>query len=108
MHMKKTTTTAKNKKQDKPLVWSTFDATLGEFSRNKGFKQAYDQEIERRGIARQIKQIRMKMRMTQKVVAQKAGMPQSVIARIESGEKGISFETLWRVAHAFGKKIQIA
>ena len=46
--------------------------------------------------------------LTQKMLAQRVGMSQSVIARIESGERGISVDTLGRVAHAIGKKIQLA
>jgi transcriptional regulator with XRE-family HTH domain len=45
--------------------------------------------------------------MTQALVAQKAGMPQSVIARIESGNHSMSFDTLVKVAHALGKKVKI-
>lgn len=50
---------------------------------------------------------RIRRKMTQTAVAKKASMPQSVIARIESGERGMSVETLHRVATALGKSIQL-
>ena len=47
-------------------------------------------------------------KMTQAAVAKKAAMPQSVIARLESGDHSVSVETLRRVAHALGKRVEIA
>ena len=46
-------------------------------------------------------------RVIQWAVAQKSGMPQSVIARIESGDRGISVDTLGRIAHTLGKEVQL-
>jgi transcriptional regulator with XRE-family HTH domain len=53
-----------------------------------------------------IKDIRQKKRLTQAKLAQKAGMPQSVIARVENGERGMTITTLIRIANALGKEIK--
>lgn len=95
------------KKQQSNLEWYSFDDVFGKNSKKKGFRRAYDEEIVRLRLARQIRDIRTTSRMTQLGVAQKSGMSQSVIARIESGDRGISVDTLGRIAHAFGKEVQL-
>ena len=77
-------------------------------SRNAEFKRGYAQEHARIELARKIRETRIGKKMTQRAVAQKAAMPQSVIARLESGEHGVSVDTLNRVALALGKKVVIA
>ncbi|OGG50260.1 hypothetical protein A2763_04715 [Candidatus Kaiserbacteria bacterium RIFCSPHIGHO2_01_FULL_54_36] len=62
----------------------------------------------RRHLAKQIRELRIAQRLTQKMIAKRADMPQSVMARIEGGEHSISVDTLNRVAHALGKKVTIA
>lgn len=90
------------------LEWHSFDQVFDKAAKRTGFQRAYDEELQRLRLAKQIRALRIALNMTQKIVAQKAGMPQSVIARIESGQSGISLDTLGRVAHAFGKDIQLA
>lgn len=89
------------------LKWLTFEEVLAESMKRKGFREAYEKEQERRVLARQIRQSRMAKKLTQQAVAKKASMPQSVIARLESGDHGVSLETLSRVAHALGKRVEI-
>lgn len=72
------------------------------------FKEAYDEEIFRLKIASEIKSLRIQKELTQETFAKKAQMPQSVVARIESGKHSISLGTLNRVAHALGKRVQLA
>lgn len=95
------------KKQQKNLEWYSFDEVFGKNSKKKEFRRAYDEEIVRLRLARQIRELRTTNQMTQWVVAQKSGMPQSVIARIESGDRGISVDTLGRIAHTLGKEVRL-
>jgi DNA-binding XRE family transcriptional regulator len=95
-------------KKKETIQLHSFDEVFNEFSKNKEFVRAYNAELERMRLSKQIREMRIAQHMTQKVVAQKTGMPQSVIARIESGESGITLDTLGRIAHAFGKNIQLA
>ena len=91
----------------KDLKWRSFEDVFKGLSKSKAFKEAYAEEITRRRLAKQICDLRISRQMTQRVVAQRSGMPQSVIARIESGDRGISVDTLGRVAHTLGKEVQL-
>lgn len=95
------------KQQQQNLQWHSFDEVFGKNSKKKEFLRAYDEEVVRLRLARQIRDIRTTSRMTQLVVAQRSGMPQSVIARIESGDRGISVDTLGRIAYTLGKEVQL-
>ncbi len=103
----KTTKTLSSSKKIN-LEWHSFEDVFKKASRSKEFVRAYNEELQRMRLSKQIREMRIAQHMTQKVVAQKTGMPQSVIARIESGESGITLDTLGRIAHAFGKDIQLA
>lgn len=89
------------------LKWRSFESVFKNLSKNKAFQEAYAEEITRRRLATQIRTLRVAHQMTQRIVANKSGMPQSVIARIESGDRGISVDTLGRVAHTLGKEVQL-
>lgn len=95
------------KSTKKDLKWRSFEDVFKGLSKSKAFRDAYAEEITRRRLAKQIRDIRTSHRLTQHTVAQRSGMPQSVIARIESGGRGISVDTLGRVAHTLGKEVQL-
>ncbi|MEK7126322.1 MAG: helix-turn-helix transcriptional regulator [Patescibacteria group bacterium] len=95
------------KKKQQKLTWHSFNEVFGKIYKKKEFRRAYDEEVVRLRLARQIRDLRSSNQMTQLVVAQKSGMPQSVIARIESGDRGISVDTLGRIAHTLGKEVQL-
>ena len=97
----------KQKITEKDLKWHNFDEVLADLSKNKAFREAYAKERDRRRLARQIRDLRISQRLTQKAVAKRADMPQSVIARIESGDRGISVDTLSKIAHSLGKEVQL-
>ncbi len=89
------------------LKWHSFEEVFGKVSKKKDFQKAYSEEIVRLRLAKQIRELRISHHMTQQIVAKKAGMPQSVIARIESGDRGISVETLGKIAHTLGKEVRL-
>lgn len=89
------------------LKWYRFEDLLAKEMKNREFREAYHKEQERIALARQIRMTRVAKRLTQAGVAKKASMPQSAIARLESGDHGISLDTLSRVAHALGKKVAL-
>ncbi len=95
------------KKTKSELKWHSFEDVFGKMSKKKEFQKAYSEEMVRLRLAKQIRELRISHKMTQQVVAQKAGMPQSVIARIETGDRGISVDTLGRLAHTLGKEVQL-
>jgi DNA-binding XRE family transcriptional regulator len=69
------------------------------------FKKSFYKEIGRLQLAHDIKVLRQKKGMTQKQIAAKADMPQSVIARLESGNHNVSATTLYKIADALDKQI---
>ena len=70
-------------------------------------KNAYNEELMKLKFAVEIKNLRTQKKLTQEAFAIKTNMPQSVIARIESGKYNISLNTLNRVAEALGKQVQL-
>lgn len=109
MNMKTKTIKLKNEsKQNIALQWHTYDSVFGSAQKSAVFKRAYSEEASRLQIAKQVRAFRNLRHFTQKDVADRAGMPQSVVARIESGERGITLDTLGRIATALGKEIQLA
>jgi len=98
----------KNKFQKNKIKTYSFEEVFKKSSKSVEFQKAYSEEIARLKLAKQIKEMRLKKNLTQKAVALKTNMPQSVIARIESGTHGYSLGTLHRIAHAFNKEIQLA
>ena len=99
MNLKK----AKNNK----IKFKTFDEVLAKAAISGTFVKEYNEEIVRLRLASKIKQIRTEKKFTQKYLAERAQMPQSVIARIESGTHSISLGTLNRVAQGLGKEVQL-
>ncbi len=75
--------------------------------KNPEFRRAYKKAQSRRKLQMQLREARIARRMTQKTLAARADMPQSVIARIEGGEKNITLDTLLDVADAVGKELQL-
>lgn len=73
--------------------------------KNPEFRKAYNEEMNRLQLAYEIRLLRTKKGMTQQQVALKAKMPQSVVARIESGSRGFSIATLHKIAKVFGREI---
>lgn len=86
----------------------SFNDVFGKDFKSEKFRKTYTQELVRLRLARQIKTMRTAKNLTQKAVAQKAEMPQSVVARIESGRHNTSLDTLERIAHVFNKEVQFA
>ncbi|KKW17285.1 MAG: putative transcriptional regulator [Candidatus Magasanikbacteria bacterium GW2011_GWA2_50_22] len=91
----------------KDLKWHTIEEVFGEVSATKEFQKGYKEESARIKLAARIRETRIAKKMTQEDVAEKASMQQSVIARLESGEHGVSVDTLSKVANALGKQIAL-
>lgn len=89
------------------LVFYNGEDLLREKMKSKKFREAYEQEVTRTRLIKQVRELRTKKRLTQKMLAKKADMPQSVIARLESGEHSFSLTTLSKIAHAVGKEVRL-
>jgi DNA-binding XRE family transcriptional regulator len=94
-------------KNGKTLKFYTSDEVFTKASKSKAFVDAYNEELVRLRLVGEIKKLRLSKKLTQQNLAQKAQMPQSVIARIESGEHSFSIGTLNRIAKVFKKEVQL-
>jgi len=95
------------KKDQNKIKTYSFNEVFKKNLGSKKFQESYNEESVRLSIANQIREMRHKQKLTQKAVAEKANMPQSVIARIESGTHSYSLGTLQRIAYAFKKEIRL-
>ena len=73
---------------------------------NPEFKKAYDALEQEFSIAQALIDARSKAGMTQAEVAQKLGVSQPVVARMESG-RNISIKSIARYASAVGQPIRL-
>jgi ribosome-binding protein aMBF1 (putative translation factor) len=97
-----------NNTTKKAYIFTPLDTIIEKNTKKKKFRKAFSEEMARLALARHIRALREERKLTQKNVAEKAQMPQSVIARIESGAHSFSVATLSRIAGALGKKIYLA
>ncbi len=91
----------------KELKVYTLEQVFKKARKSKAFQKAYKEEKARLDLAYSIRKSRDAKKMTQAAVARKANMPQSVIARLESGTHSVSVATLSKVAHALGKQVEL-
>jgi ribosome-binding protein aMBF1 (putative translation factor) len=89
------------------LKFVPLEDVLAKKLKSKRFKKAYDEEMSRLQLAYDVRSLRQKKGMTQKQVAKEAKMPQSVVARIESGAHGLSLGTLYKIAGVFDREIRL-
>ena len=94
-------------KDGKTLKFYTLEEVFRKDMKSKVFRDAYNEESVRLRLVDEIKKLRIGKKFTQENLAQKAKMPQSVIARIESGEHSFSLGTLNRIAKVFNKEVQL-
>ena len=100
--MKKTASKAHGRYQ-----FTSLDTIIARKIKNDRFHRLFSEEMGRLKLAHEIKVLRQKKGMTQREVALKADMPQSVVARIESGTHSFSIATLHKIARVFDKQISL-
>lgn len=87
--------------------WVSLEEFVSGHRRKRNFRNAYTEELGRLQLAYQIRTLRQKKGLTQQKVAHAARMPQSVVARIESGSRGFSIATLNKIARVFDREIAL-
>ena len=91
------------------IFWQTIYERVLERFKKKGIKirkfqsTAVSPEMEK--IAQQIKDVRLNLGYTQKDLAEKLGVIQQYISKIENGHENISIDALKKVADALEKKL---
>ncbi|MGI9027638.1 MAG: helix-turn-helix domain-containing protein [Candidatus Saccharimonadales bacterium] len=84
--------------------WTTFRVEL---LSDPEVKVAYDKLEDEFLLADALIRARLDHKLTQAQLAEKVGMKQAAIARLESGESNPRYKTLSRVAKALDKKITL-
>lgn len=80
-----------------------YEELLRESMRDPDFKREYDALEEEFTLAKEIIELRIRRKLTQKQLAQQMGTSQPAIARIESGSyKNVSLSFLRRLGKALG------
>lgn len=84
------------------------DVIRAEMAADPELAKAVDEERLHADIAEQIVRLRTEANLTQKQLAEKSGMKQSAISRIEDADYyGHSLKSLNRIAYAFNKRIAV-
>jgi predicted transcriptional regulator len=86
---------------------SNFDDYLNDQLKNEDFKKEFDSLKPKYELIQQIISERTNQRLSQKALAEKIGIKQSHISRLESGNYNPSLAFLQKVAEGLGKKIHI-
>lgn len=88
-------------------MMNNFEQYFKEQMMDKELKKEYDDMVPKYEIVRQIIAERTNQNMTQKEFAEKIGMKQSHVSRLESGNYNPTVEFLQKIAKGLGKELHI-
>lgn len=71
------------------------------------FRRHYEIEKKKLEMAMKIAELRKSKKLSQKQLAEKIGIKQSVIGRIEAGNQNLTIETLHKIAVALNKNLVV-
>ena len=90
------------------MVHKPFGVTLKSKLNNKSFKEAFEHYSNTLSVGILIRNTRKKAGLTQKEFANRMGVQQQVISRLENGEvDNPTIDTLSKIADAAGKKLLV-
>lgn len=84
-----------------------FDDYLNERLQDDNFKEEYDKLDDEYSFAIALIEARNKKKLSQKQLAEKTGMTQADISKIESGNRNLSIRTLQRLADGLDMDLKI-
>lgn len=88
-------------------MMTTWREHKAELMKNPKFKETYDALKPEYRLASELIAARLKNKLTQEQLAEKAGVNRTVIARLESGAANPTVATVNRVANVLGKQIKL-
>jgi|GEM_PF-543491 len=97
----KTTKSKKAHSYDKNMFYKD----VAKYMKNPEFKEGVRKETMILRLADELSHQRRNMHLTQKQLADKVGMNQQEISRLESGSQNATLDTLMKVAEGLGKKL---
>lgn len=87
---------------------SDFRDHLARELQDPAFKREWDAQETEREVAYCIVEARLEEGLTQKELAERSGLKQSNLCRLENGNSNPSIETLEKVAHGLGRRLKIS
>lgn len=87
---------------------SDFRDHLARELENPEFKKEWDNQEPEREVARCIVDARLTEGLSQKELAERCGLKQSNLCRLENGNGNPSVETLEKIARGLGRKLRIS
>jgi len=93
------------KKNNPSVDYEIYEKRRKEHAKNADYRRAYAEEEQMFMLAEEIRKYRSKKHYTQKQLADKVGMKQQEISRIEKGDQNSKIETLSKIAHGVGKRL---
>ncbi len=71
------------------------------------FAALYEEEFNKLALARQVRELRERHKLSQAELAERVGTKQPAIARLESGRVVPRIDLLQKIAHALGMQLEI-
>jgi len=94
------------------IFWQAIYEKLLDRYRKRGLRfrkeRAASRDVSCEIVGKEIRKIRKNQHLSQRELAQKTGISQQLISRIEKGRENISLITLKRISNALGKKVEIS
>lgn len=84
-----------------------FDRYLNEQMKDPDFKKEWDENEARYQLMMMVLRVRNEEQLTQSELAERTGLRQSNISRIENGQSMPSIATLAKIAQGLGKRLEI-
>lgn len=84
-----------------------FDRYLNEQMKDSDFKKEWDENEARYQLMMMVLRARNEEQLTQSELAERTGLRQSNISRIENGQSMPSIATLAKIAQGLGKRLEI-
>jgi HTH-type transcriptional regulator/antitoxin HipB len=89
---------------------TTMDELLDRDIGKKGTheREKFDAKVQAGVIAGQLKELRKQKNLTKQQLADMVGMDKGGISKIEKGTRNLTIETINRIAHALGAKVNLS
>jgi HTH-type transcriptional regulator/antitoxin HipB len=71
-------------------------------------REKFDAKVQAGVIAAQLKELRKQKNLTQQQLADLVGMDKGGISKIEKGTRNLTLETINRIAHSLGAKVNLS